>query len=356
MNREQFHGRVSALDEQSLHKALWTLYWRGTAAMRQRIEDELDAIEQGTRPRRAAKELEDSAWVNDEVRDFVALARSGAYLAGDRRVSPRERTRWRFTFGRLAADAQRGLRGPDPDLAAAALEQLIDLACELRDYDYFRSEDPVEAARFVVSDTVGLLWATQLDQSGFGPFAERAAAQLIRWESRYGWTRTGFGQLRDKETTLATVLARMLRVPDMWVGFADAYLIALDDTAHGVGSDATRDHSHPRRSSNPQERTAALAEWHRLLLDKLADGEAEDRLDRLAQHPALCGPELQFVQAQLAHRRGDVDAARKSVHRCLETLPGHSSFLKFAIEIEAPLPPRARQLLKERNADAAQTP
>jgi hypothetical protein len=30
------------------------------------------------------------------------------------------------------------------------VEQLIDLACEMRDYDYFRSEDPVEAARFVV--------------------------------------------------------------------------------------------------------------------------------------------------------------------------------------------------------------
>src|SRR5207247_7233818 len=104
-------------------------------------------------------QLVDSAWVRDEVRDFVALARSGAYLAGDRRVSPRERTRWRFTFGRLAADVQRGLRGPEPDIAAAALEQLIDLACELRDYDYFRSDDPVAAARFVASDAVAWRWA-----------------------------------------------------------------------------------------------------------------------------------------------------------------------------------------------------
>ena len=32
----------------------------------------------------------------------------------------------------------------------------VDL-CEMRGYDYFRSEDPVEAARFVVSDAVALL-------------------------------------------------------------------------------------------------------------------------------------------------------------------------------------------------------
>jgi hypothetical protein len=355
MNREQFYGRLAALDEQRLHKALWTLYWRGSAAMRQRIEEELDAVEHGTRPQPAAKEPVDSDWVRDEVRDFVTLARSGAYLGGDRGVSPRERTRWRFTFGRLAADARRGLRGPDPDIAAAALEQLIDLACELRDYDYFRSEDPVEAARFVVSDAVALLWASLLDRSGFAPFAERAAAQLIRWESRYGWTRTGFGRLTEKETTLATALGRMLRVPDMWVAFADAYLDALDDSAGGAAANPTRGY-HPRRTTNLEERTAALADWHRLLLDKLAGGEAEDRLDRLAQHPALRGPELKFVQAQLARRRGDLDAARHGVSRCLDALPGHPGFLQFATEIEAPLPSRARQILKERRAVTGQIP
>jgi hypothetical protein len=91
-------------------------------------------------------------------------------------------------------------------------------------------------------------------------------------------------------------------------------------------------------------------------LDNLADGEAEDRLDRLAQHPALRGPELRFVQAQLAHRRSDLDAARHSASRCLEALPGHPRFLQFATEIEAPLQSRARQILKERQAAAGQTP
>jgi hypothetical protein len=39
-----------------------------------------------------------------EVTDFVTLARDGAYMYGDRRVSPTERTRWRLTFKRLAED------------------------------------------------------------------------------------------------------------------------------------------------------------------------------------------------------------------------------------------------------------
>ena len=76
---------------------------------------------------------------------------------------------------------------------ANALEELIDFACEMRGYDYFRSEDPVEAARFVVSDAVALLWGKARAQGGFAAFADRAAPQLIRWESRFGWTRTRVG-------------------------------------------------------------------------------------------------------------------------------------------------------------------
>jgi hypothetical protein len=34
------------------------------------------------------------------------------------------------------------------------MEQLIGLACDMRDVEYFHSEDPVEAARFVVSHAV----------------------------------------------------------------------------------------------------------------------------------------------------------------------------------------------------------
>ena len=148
--------------------------------------------------------------VQYEVDDFVSLARSGAYLGGNRRVSPRERSRWRFTFKRLADEAQDALRTEDAGPAASALERLIDLACEAHDYDYFRSDDPVAAAGFVVSDVAAVLWAWTWERHGFRTFAESAAPQLIRWESSHGWTRYGEGPVAAKETSLAVALAHML--------------------------------------------------------------------------------------------------------------------------------------------------
>lgn len=223
MNREQFFAKVAQLDEERLRKVLWTLYWRGTAKMRERIEAELDP--DPTPHRRSTKtDPVDPNAVLAEVREFVTLARSGAYMAGDRRVSPKERTRWRFTFRRLVADARDALRTEGVAPAAAALEALIDLACEVRGYDYFHSEDPVEAAKVVVSDEVAQLWTRVRDHAGFPAFAEQAAPQLVRWESRYGWTRTGFGQVAQKESSLASVLASMLQVRDAWMTFADLTL------------------------------------------------------------------------------------------------------------------------------------
>lgn len=129
MNREQFFRAASGLDEDRLRKALWNLYWRGTANMRERIEAELASAGRA-RPARKIKPPADPDIVGWEVDEFVSLARSGAYLGGDRRVSPRERSRWRFTFKRLAAEAQDALRAEDAEPAASALEQLIDLARE----------------------------------------------------------------------------------------------------------------------------------------------------------------------------------------------------------------------------------
>jgi hypothetical protein len=346
MNREQFFGQLATLDEQRLKKALWNLYWRGSAATRERIEAEINP-DQHDRGQRRSKEPADPQQLLAQVGDFVALARSGAYMAGDRRVSPRERTRWRLTFKRLVAAAQDGLRAQDGAAAATAMEQLIDLACEMRDYEYFHSEDPVEAAGFVVSDAAALLWARLQAHHGFAGFAQRAAPQLIRWESRHGWTRSGWGRVSEKETSLASVLAQMLRAPDTWVAFADRYLDALDQLARDAPATPNRVWRPTGRDRD--QRTAALAEWHRLLLDRLIDSEAEDRLDRLTRHPALGGPELAFLQAQLAHQRGDVSNARSLVHVGLQQLPGHQDFLDFATEIGAPLPPRAQQIIKERS-------
>jgi hypothetical protein len=346
MNREQFFGQLATFDEKRLKKALWNLYWRGSAATRERIEAEINPV-QHDRSTRLSKEPTHPQQVLGEVGDFVARARSGAYLGGDRRVSPRERTRWRFTFQRLVKAAKDALRAEDADDAATAVEQLIDLAREMHGYDYFRSEDPVEAARFVVSDAVALMWGKIRDQHGFPVFAERAAPQLIRWESPYGWTRSGYGRVSEKETSLASVLAPMLPAPDMWAGFTDRYLDALDQVTRD-------DQAKPNRAWQPtgrdrDQRSADLAEWHRLLVHRLMDSEAEDHLDRLARHPALGGPELGFLQAQLAHQRGDVSSARNLVHTGLQKLPGHQSFLDFATEIGAPLPPRAQQIIEERS-------
>lgn len=349
MNREEFFAKLSPLDEDRLRKVLWNLYWRGSAPVRERIEAELDPAEQGRR-KRAAAQPADPDWVRNEVREFAELARAGAYIAGDRRVSPKERTRWRVTFRRLAADAQSALRAEDAGPAEEALALIIDLACEMKDRGYFRSEDPVEAARFVVSDAAAMLWETVRDRHGVRIFAEQAVAQLIRWESRYGWTR-GWGQVHQNESSLASVLARMLRVPDMWTVFADRYLGALDQVARAETARPTSRRSWEYRDADyvRRQRTSDLAEWHRLLLDWLAGSEAEDRLDRLARHPALGGPELTFLQARLAHQRGDLGDARKLVQDCLRELPGQGGFADFAAEIGADLPPRAQELADQRS-------
>ena len=314
MNREQFFRAVSALDEDRLRKALWNLYWRGTANVRERIEVELASDGHG-RPPRPAKEPPDPETVRWEVDDFVSLARSGAFMGGDRRVSPRERSRWRFTFKRLAAEAQDALRDEDSGPAASALEQLIDLACEAHDYDFFRSEDPVAAAGFVVSDVAAVLWASTWERHGFQVFAETAAPQLVRWESRYGWTRFGGGAVAAKETSLAVVLARMLRVADTWEGFAEQYVRALDEVSQ-PGASTRRIRS--SAAGTKHERASALAQWHGLLLENLVDTEGR-LLDRIAGHAALGGPEQTFVSARLAHRRGNSDVARDLTAQCLQS-------------------------------------
>lgn len=351
MNREEFFAKVATLDDEGVRKALWNLYWRGSAPMRERIESEL-AGDRRNRQRQPTEQVADSESVLAEVREFAALARSGAYLAGDRRVSPRERTRWRFTFQHLSADAQEALHAGEIADAATAMEELVDLACEMRGYDYFRTEDPVEAARFVVSEAVALLWARMRDNYRFAGFAERAAPQLIRWESRHGWTRSGSGRVSEKETSLAVVVTAMLPAVDMWIGFADRYLDALD---HLAGGDSAKAKHSWRPGRHREERARNLAEWHGLLLDRLADTEAEDRLARLVHHPALGGPELTFLQARLAYQRRDLDNARSLVYASLEVLPGHADFLDFAASNDAPVPPSAQRILRERRNASERT-
>ncbi|AXH95519.1 hypothetical protein [Ornithinimicrobium avium] len=280
LSREEFHTRLATLERGDLVKVLWTLYWRGPTPVRERIEDLLDP--QGRPAREQVRQAApDAAATLAAVTEFAALARSGAYLGRDRRVSPKERTRWRMTFRSLASASQQALLGEDVATATRAVSTLVDLACETKDVDYFRSQDPMEAARFVVSDVVGLMWARLRDTRGAGDMVQHAVTDLVRWERPYGWTRTGFGWVAGREASLASVLAGLLTVPDLWQTAAHAYVEALDDP---VASRAGGRRGRPRR-----ELAEDLAAWNTLLLERLAGPEHEELLARVSTHARVTG-------------------------------------------------------------------
>jgi hypothetical protein len=328
-DRKQFFARLAPLDQDQLAKALWTVYWKGTKEVRQRIEAELDP-ESARRQRSARAVLADPEDTLEEVTEFVTLARAGAYLAGDRRVRPSERTRWRFTFRRLCKEAETGLALADPEPAAEAMELLLDLAREVDSYDYFRSEDPIAAAGIVISDEVEVLWSRLRRHLEFPSFARRAAAQMVSWESQYGWTRVGYGSVADKERSLAQVLEPLLTNRDSWITFADRYLEALEAVVRasaGVRRDPWQQ-EHQRK-----ERARDLARWHSMLVEHLCPGDGEDRLDRLVASRALAGPQVVFLTAQLANRRGDLERARQLAQELIEQAPRHPEFLEFAKQL-----------------------
>jgi hypothetical protein len=356
MNRDEFYAAMVPHDDARLRKILWTVYWRGNAQLRERIEDELRPQDQPkVMPK---KKLPDPVGVLAEVTTFIELATGGAYMAGDRRVHHTERSKWRYTFRRLAADTLAALAASDPAPAQQAVAKIVDLACAMKSYDYFHSEDPVEAASFVVSEAVATLWESVLRRDGFAALADRAPEQLIRWEADYGWTRRGYGQVAEKETSLAVPLSRLLATPDMWRTFTSSYLAALEaagraDPKRPRTTYGTLDETSYRR----KERADDLATWHEMLLDRFAGTPEDELLDRLVASPALAGPELIFLRARIAERRGDVSQAATLVTKCLKEMPGRQAYLDFAIEVGAGLPSRARQIAAERarTAKYAQT-
>jgi len=354
MNRDQFYAAMAPNDDARLRKILWTVYWRGNAQLRERIEDELRPQD---RPKvKPKKEPPDPAVVLDEVMTFVGLAKDGAYMAGDRRVHHTERSRWRHTFRRLVADALAALTASDPVPAQQAVAKIVDLASDMKAYDYFHSDDPVEAAKFVVSDAVAALWESVLRHGGFAAFARRVPEQLIRWEADYGWTRRGYGQVAEKETPLAVPLAGLLTTPDMWRTFAESYLAALDAAGRAdPGRPRTIFGTFNETSYRRKERTDDLAMWHEMLLDRFAGAPEDELLDRLVASPALAGPGLTFLRARIAERRGDVSQAAALVTRSLKELPGRQEYLDFAVKVGAELPFRAREISAERARAAAWT-
>jgi hypothetical protein len=291
------------LDAEQCGTVLWNLYWRGTAAVRERIEDELDLRER-ERQKKAAAAPPDPDLVLMEVRDFVELARSGAYIAGDRRVSRTERTKWRVTFRRLATEAQSALHATDSGPAEEAMELMIDLACHAD--GCFRSDDPLEAAKFVVSQAVSALWETVLDVRGAVEFTARAVPQLMRWKREYGWAHgMGAAKVYEAERPLAEVLAPMLTTQEMCNAVADAYLAELDRIAAADAPPAVKKNTRagpggtgnarPRAGTPPSGtgRAGSLAGIRRCL--SVSTGE---RARRLAGHASFGGPEADFLKAR----------------------------------------------------------
>ena len=326
-DRPQFFARLAPLGHDQLANTLWTVYWKGTKETRQRIEAELDP--EIARRMKAALDPEGTL---EEVTEFVTLARAGAYMGGDRRVKPSERTRWRFAFRRLFREAAAALAGPDPAPGAEAMELLLDLARDTSRYDYFRSDDPIAAARIVFSDEVEMLWVRLRQQLDFPAFARRVAPQLLRWESGHGWTRSGFGRVAESERSLAAVLEPLLTASDSWVMFADRYLEALEGAA---GSEARVRHDAWNREYRRGERARDLALWHSMMLQHLLGGEGEGRLDKLAASDAISGPQVLFVRARLALGRGEVSEARRMAGDLVQKAPGQPEFLDLARELEA---------------------
>jgi len=351
MNREEFYAAMAPHDDARLRKVLWTLYWRGNAQLRERIGDELRPQDQPVvKPK---QERPDPASVLAEVTAFVELAKGGAYMAGDRRVHHTQRSKWRHTFRRLVTDTLAALAGSDPGPAQRAVAKIVDLACEMKSYDYFHSDDPVEAAKFVVSEAVAALWESVLRHDGFAAFAARVPGQLIRWEADYGWTRRGYGQVAERETPLAVPLARLLTAPDMWRTFTESYLQALEEAGRAdPGRPRTVYGSVDETRYRRKARTGDLAAWHEMLIDRFAGTPEDNLLDRLAASSALAGPELTFLRARIAQRRGDVSQAATLVTKCLKELPGHQAYLDFALEVGAELPSRAREIAAERSQAA----
>src|SRR2546425_12871884 len=91
MDRHRFHEELAPLGNEALKKVLWNLYWRGSAAMRERIEAELAPAEAKKPVARPKLEI-DAAMVHREGGQVAELAPAGAYPGGGPRGSPRQTT------------------------------------------------------------------------------------------------------------------------------------------------------------------------------------------------------------------------------------------------------------------------
>ena len=81
MVAEEFFAKLAPFDEDGLQKALWNLYWRGSAPLRERIEGELDPKHRDRR-KSTATQPADPDWVLRESPGITELARAGCLYRG----------------------------------------------------------------------------------------------------------------------------------------------------------------------------------------------------------------------------------------------------------------------------------
>ena len=241
-------------------------------------------------------------------------------MYGDRRVHRTERSKWRLTFRRLVADALSALQADNPGSAQQAIAEMVDLACEMKGYDYFHSDDPVEPRSSCLGPPARSRCSV-MTASRCSPGARRSSSSAGR--------RTAAG--RDG----ATVGCRKRKQPcacrspsysprrtcggrsssSTWTRWTRPDGPTRSDPAPYGSFDETRFRRH--------ERAKDLAAWHGMLLDRFAGTPEDELLDRLAASPALAGPELTFLRARIAERRGAVGQAATLVTESLKELPGH---------------------------------
>jgi hypothetical protein len=334
MDKTAFLKALEGRGPEELRTLLWTAYWRGGAPARERIEEQLFPAEAAVKRETAA--FVDAGACLEEVRTFCSRARAGDYMRGARDLGRKEVSGWRLTFRRLFEDATRALRQPGRDGDPAPLVHLLDFTFDLRNWEYFRSQDPVEAAKIVFSDRVAVLWRARIDEGGFGAFLQEAPAQFVRWESRFGWTRYD-GKATGQQRTLTEVLQGLLPGPDALLAFVRGYLAVLErlQARNATAQEARTRSSEPSRDwrRDCEHRADQLEAWNALLLERLGATEDASLLERILTLPALDGPETWHLLARLRARQGRRPEAQSLVRKALDRYPGAMSIRATATEL-----------------------
>jgi hypothetical protein len=212
MDRDEFFKRLSRLDEERLEKTLWSLYRRGNAEVRQRIESQL---ERGP----AAPPFGDELHVAKRGERLELRRVSGAtpplagatptlHLGTARRELPRQRRRWRLTVSRLGQDTEVALQDDGREDRADEPVLLLELARDSREYELL-ADGSVDAPSVVVSDELSLLWSRPGIGLHWAKLGRQAMPPPVRREPSDGSRQIGAGRPRNKAALFGAMWNRM---------------------------------------------------------------------------------------------------------------------------------------------------